>query len=159
MVRVLAALALVVVIGSDLFAQQKISTAKVGDLIAIKMTGELAKEYARRTGSLEANEIPDGLEIETMATIAQQFDDGRIRIEHSSQIKTKGKAIRLVTLTATVDSSKVATDVTPKGTPISASPGAKPSLTTADTKTLRLKLSDLKGLKLRTWMLSEEIGE
>ncbi len=127
------------------------------------MTGDLAKEYARRTGS-PTGDAPDGLAIETIATIEQQVGDGRIRIEHSSPINTDGKLVRLLTLTATVDSTTVTTEVTPQGTLIYASPadhkkGTKPKLTTKETKTRRLQLSGLKGLKLRTWTISEEIGD
>jgi hypothetical protein len=159
MLRALAALTLVVVIGNGLLAQQNDATAKVGDHLFIQMTGDLAKEYAQRSGSLRINEVPDGLQIETSATIAQKLNDGRIRIEHTSHLNREGGTTRLVTLTATVDPTNITTDVTPKGTPVFASPGAKGKRTTEDTKTLRLKLSDLKGLKLRTWTLSEEIGD
>jgi hypothetical protein len=159
MVRVFVALMLVVGIGNHLCAQQKDPATKVGDLVVITMTGDLAKEYARRTESLEANDSPEGLTIQTTAHIAQRFDDDRIRIEHESGIKTNGKTTRLVTLTATVDPSKVTTVVTPKGTMLYSSPGAKPHPTTKETKQLEITLSDLKGLKLRTWILSEEIGK
>lgn len=158
-IRILAALALVLAIGNGLFAQQNHSTAKVGDHLTIQMTGDLAKEYAQRTGSLRGNGAPDGLQIETSATIAQQLNDGRIRIEHTSHLNREGGTTRLVTLTATVDPTRITTAVTPKGTPVYAFPGAEPKLTSEVTKTLRLKLSNLHGLKLRTWTLSEEIGD
>lgn len=162
--RTLAALAVVAVIENGLWAQQRDDAAKVGDHLVIRMTGDLAKQYTRCTGSLQENEAPAGLAIETIATIAQKLDDGRIRIEHSSRIKGNGNQARLVTLTATIDSAKVTTDVTPKGTPIYASPaahksGTKPAMTSEDTKILRLQLSELKGLKLCMWTLAEEIGD
>jgi hypothetical protein len=160
--RAFAALVVISSIGCELFAQQKDTIPRVGDHVVIKMTGDLAKEYARRTGSLA--QFPLGLEIETTATIAQQFGDGRVRIEHSSHVRREGKLTRLVTLTGIIDSTKVETNVIPKGTSIYASPGdhkagTKPKLTPEETKTRRLQLSDLKGLKLRTWTLAEEIGE
>jgi hypothetical protein len=159
MTRVFVVLMLAVGIGNHLFAQQKDSAVKVDNLVVVTMTGDVAREYARRTESLGANDSSKGLEIQTVASIAQRFDDGRIRIEHSSGIKTDGKTTRLVTLTATVDPSKVVTTVTSKGTMLYASPGAKPFPTTEETKGLEITLSDLKGLKLRTWILSDEIGE
>ena len=164
LVRTLAALVVVAVFGNGLFAHGDNASVKVGDHLFIRMTGDLAKEYARRTGLLRDNEAPDDVKVEISATIAQKLDNGRIRIEDSSFIKRDGKQDRLITLTATVDRTKVTTDVTPKGTPIYASPaahknGTKPTLTTEDTNVLRLHLSDLKGLKLRTWTLAEEIGE
>lgn len=157
--RILAALTLILGIGNGLYAQQSHATAKVGDHLAIRMTGDLAKEYAQRTGSLRGNQAPTGFQIEISATIAQHLTDGRIRIEHTSHINRDGGTTRLVALTATVDPTKITKDITPKGAPVYASPGAEPKLTTEITKTLRLKLSDLKGLKLRTWTLSEEIGD
>jgi hypothetical protein len=160
--RAFAALVVISSIGCDLFAQQKKTTPGVGDHLVITMTGDLAKEYARRIGS-RGQDLP-GLEIETTATIAQQFGDGRVRIEHSSPVSRDGKLTRLVTLTGIVDSTKVETTVIPKGTPVYASPGdhkagTKPNLTPDATTTRRLQLSDLKGLKLRTWTLAEEIGD
>lgn len=101
----------------------------------------------------------DGLEIKTSARVAQQLSDGRLRVEHTSQINREGETTRIVTLTGTIDSTFIATDITPNGTPIYASPGAEPQLTTEATTMLRLTLSDIKGLKLRAWTLSEEIGD
>jgi len=162
--RTLTALVVVAVMGNGLFAQEGNPSAKVGDHLFIRMTGDLAKEYARRIGLPLGNQAPAGLKIETSATIAQTLGNGRIRIEHSSRIKRDGKQDRLITLTATVDPTKITTHVTHKGTPVYASPadhknGTKPALTKGDTKTLRLQLSTLKGLKLCTWALTEEIGE
>lgn len=159
MIRAFVVLMLFVGIGNRLCAQQEDTAVKAGDLVVLTMTGDLAKEYARRTESRAANDLPKGLEIQTVASIEQRFDDGRIRIEHSSGIKTDGKTTRLVTLTATVDPSKVTTSITPKGTMLYASPGANPFPSTEETKGLQITLSDLKGLKLRIWKLSEEIGE
>jgi hypothetical protein len=159
MIRILAALTLFFVTGNGLLAQQNDDTARIGGHLAVRMTGDLAKEFAQRTGLLGKNDAPDGLQIETIATIEQQLDDGRVRIEHSSHVNREGKTSRLVTLTGTVDPTAITTDITPKGTSVYASPRAKPVLTTEETKMLRLKLSDLKGLKLRTWTLFEEIGE
>ena len=158
-VRILAALTLVLGIGNGLYAQQNHPTAKVGDHLAFRMTGDLAKQFAQRTGSLRGNEASDGFQIETIATVAQQLNDGRLRIEHTSSVNRDGGTTRLVTLAATVDPTKITTDITPKGTPVYASPGAEPKLTTEIAKTLRLTLSDFKGLKLRVWTLSEEISD
>jgi len=150
--------------GNAASAQEKILSINVGDLLFIQMTGDLAKEYARCTRSLKWNESPAGLQISTSATVAQKRDDGRFRIEHSSHIKRDGNLARLVTLTAIVDSTKIASEVTPKNTPVYHSPadhqkGVKPTLTQKDQRTLRLELSELKGVKLRTWALAEEIGD
>lgn len=159
LIRTLAALAVLASIGNgSLFAQQNTS-AKAGEHLVIRMTGDLAVQYAKRTGSISKDNVPSGFEISTTATIAQKLKDGRIRVEHTSHVVRDGEPTRLVTLTATVDSTKLTRDVTPKGTEVYASPDAKPTLTTTETQTLRLTLSDLKSLKLRTWTLAEELGE
>ncbi len=106
LMRTLAALAALAVIGNgSIFAQQNTST-KVGDHLVIQMTGDLAVEYAKRTGSINKDKVPPGLEISTTATIAQKLENGRIRVEHTLHIVRDGEPVRLVTLTATVDSSK-----------------------------------------------------
>lgn len=155
----LAALAVLAVIGnSSLIAQQNAST-NVGDHLMIQMTGDLAVEYAKRTGSINKDKVPPGLHISISATIAQKLKDGRLRVEHTSHIVRADEPFQLVTLTGIVDSATLTTDIRPKGTEVSTSPDAKPTLTTAETQTLRLTLSDLKGLKLRTWTLAEELGD
>lgn len=156
--RMLSALTVVLLIGSGLIAQQHDTATNIGEILSIKMTGDLAKEYARLTGSLRGDEAW-GLQVDTTAMIAQKLNDGRIRIEHSSHVIRQGKTARLVTLTATVDTKDITADILPTGTPISASPGAVSEPSSKETKTLRLTLSNLKGLKLRSWSLSEEIGE
>jgi hypothetical protein len=153
MVRVFVALMLVVGIGNHVFAEQKDAAVKIGDLVVVTMKGDLAKEYLR---SVSHETTARGVEVQVIAHIAQRLEDGRIRIECSM---SGDKATRLVTLTATIDSSKVTTVIIPKGTEVYASPEAKPKLTTEESKDLRLELSDLKGVKLRTWTLSKEIGE
>jgi hypothetical protein len=65
----------------------------------------------------------------------------------------------LVTLSATVDPSAITSRVTPKGSLVSSHPGAPAVASTAETKSPLLKLSDLKNVKLRTWTLTDEIGE
>lgn len=160
MKRELAAVAVVVVFANGLLAQQQGVVLQVGDRVAIQMTDDLAVEYAKRTGLTGRHPAPSGLEIETSALIAQHLSDGRVRIEHTSRLIRDKGTTRLVTLEATVDRTMITMHVTPKGTPAHASPGGvqtKP--TTEDVRTLRLKLSDLKDVKLRAWMLSEELGE
>jgi hypothetical protein len=162
--RFATVLALVVMWESELLAQQTAASTKVGDLLFVRMTGDLAKQYARSTGGLKDIEVPGGLEIETTATVAQQFGDGRVRIEHSRICKRKGNPDALITMTATVDSSALTADVTPKGTLVYSSPVAQKSgdrgtPTMRDSQNRRIELSELKGVKLRTWKLVEEVGD
>jgi hypothetical protein len=70
----------------------------------------------------------------------------------------------LITLTGIVDPKRIKFHVVPKNTPVYSSPkdeqnGVKPELTPKDHNEYRLDLSDLKGLKLQTWELKEEIGD
>ncbi|MBC8872776.1 MAG: hypothetical protein H8E44_25365 [Planctomycetes bacterium] len=162
--RTTAALVFVALAGTALGGQENRSDVNGGDHIVIRMTGDLARAYARRIDPSRQNEVPAGVQISTTATVAQKIGDGRVRIEHFSHIKRNGNVTRLVSLTATVDVTKIVTDVTPENTPVYRSPadhgnGVKPTLTRRDQKTCRLELSELKGLKLRTWTLAEEIGE
>jgi len=123
------------------------------------MAGDLAKEYGRRTLP-EAPDIP-ALQIETVAVVTQTLDDGRICLEHSFPVQQNGKLSRLVTLTVTVTPTEVTSTVIPKGTPVFATPADRePGFVSAEeTRTLRIKLSNLRGVKLRTWSLVEEIGD
>jgi hypothetical protein len=159
-IRSFAPLALGLLFNCAALAQLRETTIMEGDQIAVNMTGDLAREYAKATGIKRDMKRIDGLTIETMATVEQRLANGRIRIEHSSQVNQDGKAARLVTLTAIVSRSKVTNEVTPKGTKVYASPGSKDGkVTTEQTEMLRTSLSDLKGLKLRTWTLASEIGQ
>lgn len=158
-VRIVSALVLVAAIQNGLAAQQKVETAKVGDIVQITMSGDLAKEFAQRLGAKPQVVTADGLEMQTSATVVQQLDGGRLRIEHQSHVIDERKPSRLITLTGNVDSTRITTHVTPKGSLVYSSPGATPVKTTDDMKSLRLELSSLKGLKLRTWTLAEEISQ
>ena len=114
------------------------------------MSGDLAVEYGKRTGTISKGQVPSDLRISVIATIAQQLNGDRIRIEHTSHIVRNGKPDRLVTLTATVESTQLVTDPTPKGTAVFASPakgndGRKGTVTTKETRTLRLELSTSRG--------------
>ena len=157
--RTLVAVAALAVVGNGSLLAQKNTPTKVGEPLALQMTGNLAVEYAKRVGAIDKDKVPPGLEVSTTATVAQNLKDGRIRIEHTSNIVRNGEPLRLVTLTATVDATKLKRDVTPKGTEVYASPGAEPIQSTKDVQTLRLTLSDLKSMKLRTWTLTEELGD
>jgi hypothetical protein len=161
--KIVSAFVVVAVMGSLLFANEKAAKINVGDHLFIQMTGELAKEYSRRTTSQKKMEKLDGIQISTSAMVSQQLEDGRYRIEHTSHIVTNNKSPRLITLTAIIDSANVKQDVVLKNTPVYGSPadhqkGVKPTLTQNDSPIYRLELSDLKSVKLQTWELAEENG-
>jgi hypothetical protein len=84
-------------------------------------------------------------------------------IDHSTPIDLDKKPQRLLTLTVIVDVTRFVTNVVPKNTPVYDSPadhrnGVTPILLQNEQRTNVLELSDLKGLKLRTWELTDEIG-
>ncbi len=157
--RTLAIVVALALLGNGSSLAQQHTSAKVGEPLVIRMTGDLAVEYAKRIESIDKAKVQPGLEVSATARIAAVLKDGRYRVEHTSHIVRDGEPDRLVTLSATVDSTKLTTDVTPKGTEVYASPGARSTRTTEKTQTLRLTLSELQSLKLRTWTLAEEIGE
>lgn len=163
-VRALVACVIVAVTGAQIHAEQNDAPPKVGDTIFITISGDLAKAYARRVQLIDNADRLPGLAIGTTARVEQQLENGQLRVEHSGAARADGQTTRLVTLTAIVDSSKITTHVSPKGTPLYASPadrkkGIEPRLSQHETKSHRLELSDLKGVKLRIWVLSEEIGD
>ena len=124
------------------------------------MTGDLATEYFRRTNTSGLNETPpNGLQIESIAIVEQVLEDGRYRLEYSSKIRSGKKPPRMITLSVVVDPKKIQTRTSPKGSWISSSPDTKPVLSESDSKTQFVELSDLKGVKLQTWELKEEVGE
>jgi hypothetical protein len=158
-IRAIAVLSIVSLCGTDLLAQQ--GAPKPGELIALQLTGDLAKEYGRRTGASQNVLNDPGLRIETVATVVSAFAEGQIRIEHSFPVGENGKLARLITLVATVSPDKITSGETPRGKIVYASPGDRTPQPVAVTalKTFRVALSDLKGVTLRTWSLVEEIGE
>jgi uncharacterized hydantoinase/oxoprolinase family protein len=159
-IQMFTALAIVLPFNCVALAQVRDKAIMEGDQIAVSMTGDLAKEYAKATGIERDIKQVDGLTIEIVATVEQRLTDGRIRIERSSQVNQAGKAPRLVTLSASIATSKVTSEVTPKGTQVFASPGSKDKgVTTTQSEMLHTSLSDLKGLKLRTWTLATEVGQ
>lgn len=160
--RVFAIVVLVVALENGVIGQENKVSPKVGDQVILNMTGELAKEYGKRTRV--TREGAPFSNVETPGTIEKVLEDGRIRIEHSTPVYTESNLTGMVTLTVTVESAKLATRTVPNGTQIYASPAAYtkaalPVLSRQDATMRTLHLSELKGLKLRSWTLSEEIGE
>jgi hypothetical protein len=141
-------------------AQLEAAIPAVGDRIDLQLNGDLAREYATRSSSMK--QLPSGMTISIIATIAELRSDGKYRIEHTALVKTDDKP-KMVTLTSIVDPKDVAVDIIPKNTPVYSDPGGpqrgdKPSMTQSEQKILRLNLSALDGTKLRTWALVDEIG-
>jgi hypothetical protein len=126
--------------------------------VIIKMTGDLAKEYAKRALPRPEDALREGLRVELAATVDHILPEGEILIRYF-HIQQEEKPARLVLLTGKIDSRKITTDITPKGTTVFSAPGAEPNVTKEDYKNLRLELSDWKGFKLRIWSLIDEMGE
>jgi hypothetical protein len=157
MSRICSLFAIFVLTATTLLAQQADDTLKSGSRIVISMTGDLAKEFEKSAWGMQKAVDRPGFFLEVVATIERRLDDGRIQIEHSMQIKDKGQT-RLVTLTGIVDPAAIKTQVIQKGAPLYANPGGpKTGETTQDIKNQTLELSSLKGLKLRTWVLTKEV--
>ena len=164
-IKSMAVLAIVAVMAGGIIARDDITSIEVGDNVILRMSGELAVEYARRTGYLNPDEKPPrGLQIETSVIVCQMLENGQYRVELSAPFVNRDKKACLVTLTSIVDAKQFTQYVIRKG-PAYASPAdsqkgvVKPVQIEEDRQGVRLELSDLKGLKLRTWSLTEEFGE
>ena len=156
--RIVTAGILVLLKASLLIAQQNDPVAKVGDMIILRMTGDVAKEYAKRVSAHPEVALREGLRVELAAMVVQVLPDDTLAIRFSHILQDQ-QPPRLVLLTGKIDSRKITTDITPKGTKVFPKPGAEPTVTTEDYKNLRFDLSDWKGVKLRIWTLVDEIGE
>jgi len=161
--RAIAILLLFVTMANPSHAEE--AALSVGDEVSLMMEGDLAIEYARRSGWLKKDQAPHGLTVDVLVKISRKLDDTRYQIECSNLIKgNDDQKDRLVTLTAIVDAGKIEFHTIPKGTAFYSSPaahkeGAKPVLSSADQHSRRLKLSKLDDMRLRTWALTDEIGE
>ncbi|HEY2828243.1 MAG TPA: hypothetical protein VGJ04_11650 [Pirellulales bacterium] len=165
-VRKIIAITAVVFCANAIFAEDKTANIKVGETVIFEMSGDLAKAYAHCYGAMANVSDKQTIQVSTTATVAERFDGGQFQIEISSPVTRQGSPPRLVTLTAIVDAKDFVTVHTPKNTPVYASPaeyvpknGAVPRVGQADSDSLHVQLSNLKGVKLRVWTLNEEIGE
>jgi hypothetical protein len=143
---------------TSLLAQQADSVAKIGDMVIIEVTGDLAKDVAKRLSKLPEGRPLDGLKIQMAAHVRNVSPDGTLYVEYLQMMRDE-KPVRLMTLAGNVDPRKITTDITPKGTQVFDKPEGEPKFTTEDYLNRRLALTDLKGFKLRTWTLAEELGE
>ncbi len=142
-------------------AQAVSAQPAVGDHLVVEMSEELARAYADRVGL--SKKTPPGMSISTTDTVEQRLANGTYRIGHQMPVKSSGMP-RLLTLTAVVDPAQISAETIAANTPVYASPAAHqaggPSMTTKfDQANFRLKLSDLKDVKLQTWELVDEIGQ
>jgi len=161
--RAMAFLLLFVTMAHPSHAEE--AALRVGDEVSLMMESELAIEYARRSGWLKKDQAPHGLTVDVSVKVSRKLDDTRYQIECSNLLKgNDDQKDRLVTLTAIVDAGKIESDTIPIGTGFYSSPaahkeGAKPVPSSADQHSRRLKLSKLDELRLRTWTLTDEIGD
>ncbi len=159
--RTFAAIAVFVVTGNGLIAQESKPSINVGDRICIRLTGDVAKEYARRSGRQTPTANGTRLVIETSATVSERLSDKHYRIEHSCPINLENKPQRLITLSAIVDPAKIIGSVAPREIDYSSPPTSKknvvlPVATRPEVQTMTIELSDLKGLNCQTWELVNE---
>ena len=136
------------------------SSLEVGTTVILTMAGELAEKYSEQLGTLpKGTPPPPGLQIETVARVAQKLTDGQFRLESLATRKGSPHP-SLVTLTATVKKDAVKKTVTPAGTLTFSSPNDKKPIASKKPRTVfRIQLSGLEGVAVRTWRLHNEIRE
>ncbi len=159
-VRAVVTMFFVIVASMDAIGQNVINAANVGDAIIIRMTGALAKEYAKRHGHPAPNDRQQ-FSIEVPARISQSFD-GQYLVDHSSPVNSSNRRRRMITLSAIIDLNRVDGKSPPRGL-IDRSPDDRknvvvPTIGHKGQTTKVVELSVLKGIKLQTWELTEEIG-
>jgi hypothetical protein len=157
-----------VLLASGVFAitgacDRQSTAADVNGFVILEMTGELATEYQRLTSPVEPRKVPHGLKISTMAAVAQHLENGQLRIEHSMPVWENKVQVRLVTLSAIVETSAVKNSNVPKETATYSSPeapqaGGTSVTTKSESNVQTFELADLKRVKLRKWKLETEIG-
>ena len=164
-------------LGNGVLAEERHPVDMVGEQISIKMSGKLAEEFSKRVGIERKNGPADGYRISILGTITQKLPEGQFRIEHMQPGADGDKRPVMVKLTGVVDAKNIKTSVTPKGTVVlkpKPNPDSEPSgnrttplnlaafersTTSKDQTTHRLELSELKGLKIQTWRLIDEVAE
>ena len=161
-IQVAQYIAVLSLMASAALAQTPTPDITPGEQVFVQMSGKVAKEYASRCGLSDADH--PGLRIETHATIQQLMADGNFRIEHVSMMPALHGKPRMVTLTAIVKKATLKIVATPKGTQVYASPAEHQNhrrtvATTSDWQSLRLELSDLKNVKIRSWVMVDEAGD
>lgn len=170
--RTLTTLAAVLVLQSgNVFSQQPTvfskSRVKPTEAVVLKLTGELAREYAQISGSMDADERLDGCNISTTAVIAQRLKNDQVRIEHIAQVSREGRPDRLVTLTATVDTTAMRSlvrtvfegDFTFSDATTAKESCESPTVIARHLSIPFISLADLEGVKLQSWTLESTIGE
>ena len=158
LVRAFAALAILALSGSGLFAQESKPSINIGDRLIIRMTGDVANEYARCSGLQISKDEGIRRTIETPATVSERLTDKHYRIEHSCPISLENRRQRLITLSAIVDPHRIVGSVDPKQIDYSSPPTSNekaviPVVKRLDDQTRTIELSDLKEVKLQTWEL------
>lgn len=156
-----AALGLVILVNTS--SAEEPSDLERGATVGVELSGEVATEFARMCGQTRSKDIK---KISTSGTIVQKFDADKYRLVVSQSIVNSDKTECLVTITAIIDSHNIDSQVTPKGTPIFVAPVATAdkkavpaTLTSHETKWTLVKLTELKGVKVRMWTISEEVGQ
>ncbi|HEX4416199.1 MAG TPA: hypothetical protein VH107_21380 [Lacipirellulaceae bacterium] len=140
---------------NQLFAQ---TAPCVGDLLFLNLEGPLAAKYAALT-LRNLNKPASALTVSIGGAVTRKLPNGKFEVESSTVIKSAGHPDRMITLTASVEPSKIITEPTPKGTLVYASPNSTGVPATQDMVSQSIRLADFKGLKLRSWKLDEEFGD
>ncbi len=150
-----------VVLFATLAHANETTSLGVGTTVFLTMTGELAEKYSQQVGALPKNrKPPSGLAVSTSARIVQKLKDGQFRLESVSRPIERSKQTLLITLSVTVKRGAITKSQTRAGTQVYSSPRVQHAVTTTKPITsYRIQLSNLKGVRLRTWKLQSELGE
>ena len=160
--RSIAGLVIALLVSGTAAAEEHAKRFRVGDLIDLSMTGEVAAEYSRLAGTLgPVGTLRAGLKISTSARVSQVLENGHYRVEASTLHSKDQDKPRLLTLAATIDPGRIDSQTVRSKGWIYPSPNDLDNGVYVDQETEqhRVELSSLKDVKLRLWSLSEEVGD
>src|SRR6187200_3061834 len=139
----IATLLVALLLTTSLLALQPDPVTKVGDMVTVSVTGDLARDVATRLFKLPERRPLDGLKVGFVTHVREVSPDGTLYIEYIHIFRDE-KPLRLTTFAGKVDPRRITTDITPKGSKVYNSPDAEPTLTKEDYLNRRLELIDLK---------------
>jgi len=134
----------------------------VGTTVFLELTGDLALKYCQLMPHFPKDNLrPElGISVSVSAQIVQNREDGTFRLEYVSPIFKNQKEPTLLTLTASLKSESLVVTQIPKGRLVSSSPADLfPVATSEIAESVRMQLSDVDDVKLRTWKVQSEIGD
>ena len=150
--RTLAVFLLGFAITTILSAEEKNLTLKAGDRIMIVQKGDLLKKI---------NEVIDSycpthrFNMKYDTRVTHVLKNGRYRIYGWTEIQEAGKSPMLLTISTVIEASEVKPSIADSDDP--ADIGLKEVLGERNKNEVRVELSDVAKVQLRSWKLDEEI--